>query len=58
VAGGKKYISPAVAEMLANNLGAPEGKLAHETLSNREYQIFLLLASAKTVAEISEMLEG
>jgi DNA-binding NarL/FixJ family response regulator len=56
VAGGKKYISPAVAEMLANNLGAPEGKLAHETLSNREYQIFLLLASAKTVAEISEML--
>jgi DNA-binding NarL/FixJ family response regulator len=53
VADGKKYISPAVAEMLANELGAPEGKLPHETLSDREFQIFLLLASARTVSEIA-----
>ena len=56
VASGKKYISPAVAEMLANEVGGPEGKLPHETLSEREYQIFLLLASAKTVKEIADTL--
>jgi DNA-binding NarL/FixJ family response regulator len=53
---GKRYISPAVAEMLANEVSLPDGKLPHETLSNREYQIFLLMASAKTVAEIADSL--
>jgi DNA-binding NarL/FixJ family response regulator len=56
VAAGKKYISPAAAEMLANEFGAPEGKLPHETLSDREFQIFLLLASARTVSEIADAL--
>jgi two-component system invasion response regulator UvrY len=56
VAGGKKYISPTVAEMLANDLGANEAKLPHQILSDREYQIFLMLASAKTVSEIAESL--
>ena len=55
-ASGKKYISPTVAEMLANEVGTPNGKVSHETLSDREYQIFLLLASAKTVSEIAETL--
>ncbi len=53
---GKKYISPAVAEMLASEIGHESGKVPHETLSDREYQIFLLLASAKTVTEIAEAL--
>jgi len=57
VLGGKRYISPAVVEMLANEVSLPEGKLPHETLSNREYQIFLLFAKAKTVAEIAESLK-
>ena len=56
VASGKKYISPAVSEMLADEVGAPNGKVSHEILSDREYQIFMLLASAKTVAEIAESL--
>jgi len=56
VAGGKKYFSPAVLEMLTNELAMPEGKLPHEILSNREYQIFRYLASARTVTEIGEML--
>jgi two-component system, NarL family, invasion response regulator UvrY len=56
VAGGKKYISPAVAEILANELNADEEKLPHQTLSDREYQIFLLLASAKAVSEIADTL--
>ena len=56
VASGKKYISPAVAEMLANEIGDAHEKLPHKTLSDREYQIFLLLSSAKTVAEIAALL--
>ena len=55
-AAGKKYFSPAVLDMLANELNRSEGKLPHETLSNREYQIFQLLASAKTVTEIAGIL--
>lgn len=57
VMGGKRHISPAVVEMLANELSMPEGKLPHETLSNREYQIFLQIASAKSVAEIAGALQ-
>ncbi len=53
---GKRYISTAVAEMLANEFGAQTGKLPHETLSDREYQIFLMFASAKTNAEIADSL--
>lgn len=56
VANGKKYVSAAVAEMLANEIGATHAKLLHESLSRRESQIFMLLASAKTVTEIAEIL--
>ena len=57
VVNGKRYISPAVVEMLANELSIPEGKLPHETLSNREYQIFLLFASAKSITQIADTLK-
>jgi len=57
VLGGKRYISPAVAGMLADELSIPGGKLPHDTLTNREYQIFLQLASARTVSEIAGTLK-
>jgi DNA-binding NarL/FixJ family response regulator len=53
VAGGGAYISPEVAEALA--LGAmpqAEGPL-HATLSDREYQVFSLLVSGKSVSDIA-----
>ena len=56
VASGKKYISASVAEMLANEFGGQTEKLPHQTLSDREYQIFLLLSSAKTPTEIAAAL--
>lgn len=56
VAGGRKYISATVAEMLAEDHDTTCSKLPHETLSDREYQILLLLASAKTVSEIADTL--
>ena len=54
VASGKKYLSPAVVEMLTNEVMESRDKHLHETLSDREYQIFLQLASAKTVTEIAD----
>ncbi|MGC2167460.1 MAG: response regulator transcription factor [Gallionella sp.] len=56
VAGGKKYISPVVAEMLAEEIGDADNKLPHQLLSDREYQIFMLLSSAQTVTEIADAL--
>lgn len=56
VVGGKKYLGANAAGMPPGELAASSAKLPHETLSNREYQIFLLLASAKDNAEIAETL--
>jgi DNA-binding NarL/FixJ family response regulator len=56
LASGKKYITASVAEMLANEFDALNEKPLHETLSDREYQIFLLLASARTATEIADSL--
>jgi two-component system, NarL family, invasion response regulator UvrY len=51
VLSGKKYISASVAEILAEGGG---DKPLHETLSDRELQVFQLLASGKTVSEAAE----
>jgi two-component system invasion response regulator UvrY len=53
---GKKYITPALAEQLANLIGNPTDKAPHELLSDREYQTLLLIASGKTVSQIAEEL--
>lgn len=51
VADGCRYINPALAEVLADTLTSREVRPAHESLSNREYQIFCLLASGSGVSE-------
>jgi DNA-binding NarL/FixJ family response regulator len=56
LAQGKKYISDAVAEKLATELQLDTEKPRHETLSDREYQVLLLLASGKKVSEIAQEL--
>jgi len=56
VSAGGKYVSSSLAEKLAYELGRMDGKAPHETLSDREYQIMLLIASGKTVTEIAEIL--
>jgi two-component system invasion response regulator UvrY len=53
---GGKYVSSSLAEKLASDLEIGAGKLPHETLSNREYQVMLMIAAGKTVAEIAEVL--
>jgi DNA-binding NarL/FixJ family response regulator len=54
VASGKKYISPSVAEMLAEEVGGGNSASLHASLSDREYQILIQLASGKTVSGIAE----
>ena len=54
VASGKKYISPSVAEMLAEEVGGGNSTSLHASLSDREYQILLQIASGKTVSGIAE----
>jgi two-component system invasion response regulator UvrY len=56
VANGNKYFSPAVQEMLVNEVNLPTEKLPHEILSDREFNIFLLLVAGKCVNEIAEQL--
>jgi DNA-binding NarL/FixJ family response regulator len=53
---GGKYVSAALAEKLASALGAPSDRPPHETLSDREYQVFCLIASGKTTGQIAEEL--
>jgi len=56
VSAGGKYVSSSLAEKLAYELGRIDEKAPHETLSDREYQIMILIASGKTVTEIAEIL--
>jgi two-component system, NarL family, invasion response regulator UvrY len=53
VAGGRKYVSSSLAEKLAVELEIDTSKPPHETLSDREYQVMLMLASGKSVKEIA-----
>jgi DNA-binding NarL/FixJ family response regulator len=56
VAGGGAFISAEVAEQLA--LGAMPGakSLPHEALSDREFQIFRMIAEGKAISDIAERL--
>jgi len=53
---GKKYITPALAEKLAESLDLEAGKPPHEFLSDREFEVLKLLAGGKSVSEIAEKL--
>ena len=53
VALGKKYVSPAVAQMLVDNLHAPTSEVLHASLSEREMQTLLKIASGKRLSDIA-----
>ncbi|MDP1594612.1 MAG: response regulator transcription factor [Gallionella sp.] len=56
VLSGKKYISDTLAEQLLNNLIGESQELMHQSLSNREYQTLCLMASGKSLSDISEIM--
>lgn len=51
---GRKYITPEIAEKLLETPASE--KKPHELLSNREFEIFKMLASGKTTSQIAETL--
>lgn len=54
---GKKFITPTVAEKLAEALGANDFEAErHEKLSDREFDVFKLLAEGKAVSDIADRL--
>jgi len=56
IALGRRYISPSVAELIAQQLNRKEGSAAHDLLSEREFQVFLKLAKGETAGEIANAL--
>lgn len=56
VSGGRKYISPYLAELLASNLETSGEAPLHDNLSDREFQVMCMIASGKTVTEIAKQL--
>jgi len=53
---GRKYISPSIAEKMAADLDQDTSKPPHEILSDREFDIFKMIAAGKTVSDIAEQL--
>ncbi|MDD5167352.1 MAG: response regulator transcription factor [Syntrophales bacterium] len=56
VAKGGRYISASLAEKLTYYLYPDAEKLPHETLSDREYQVMLMVASGMTSTDIAREL--
>ncbi len=53
VASGKRYITPSVANELANFIEEDGDRLPHENLSNRELQVLIMIGSGKSASEIA-----
>lgn len=56
VAQGRRYVSPRTAELLADDLAGVSAALPHESLSERELQVFLRLARGESVSGIADTL--
>lgn len=56
VARGRRYITPAVAELLADSVSGERDQLPHDALSERELQVFLRLAKGETVGTIADQM--
>jgi two-component system, NarL family, invasion response regulator UvrY len=50
---GRKYVSSTLAEALAGALDGDGQRPAHESLSDREFQVMCKIASGKTVSQIA-----
>ena len=56
IALGRRHITPAVAELLAQQLNRKDDAAPHEQLSEREFQVFLKLAKGGTAGDIAREL--
>jgi DNA-binding NarL/FixJ family response regulator len=53
---GRRYVSPRTAELLADEMSGERSGVLHETLSDRELQVFLRLARGESVSAIAGQL--
>jgi two-component system invasion response regulator UvrY len=53
---GRRYVRPAVGAQLAAAMVGEGDRPTHERLSDREFEVLVLIGSGKTVGEISELL--
>lgn len=56
LASGRKFITPHLAEGLADEVSVGKQANSHDSLSDREYQVFRLLARGKSITEIAREL--
>jgi DNA-binding NarL/FixJ family response regulator len=56
VARGGRYVTEALAERLAGDIGGATPDSPHELLSNREFEVLRGIASGKTVSEIATVM--
>jgi two-component system, NarL family, invasion response regulator UvrY len=56
VASGGKYVSAALAEHLAQEIGGRSDKPLHEALSDREFAVLKMIASGRNLNQIAETL--
>lgn len=56
VASGRPYISQEVAEQLALDAMPANDELPHKLLSNREFEVFSMLVTGKSITDIAELL--
>jgi DNA-binding NarL/FixJ family response regulator len=56
IAQGSHYISPPVAEQLAAAVTMPDSSKPHHRLSDREYEVMVMLARGMSVGEIAQRL--
>ena len=56
VASGGKYLTPALAERIALEIGTRDERPLHQTLSDREFEILKLIARGLSLKEIAEQL--
>jgi two-component system invasion response regulator UvrY len=57
VAAGGRYVSAELAETLASLVAGETQGVPHERLSNREFEIFKMLAAGRTVSQAAEQLD-
>ncbi len=56
VAGGGRFVSPALAEILAIDLAEDGAEVPHERLSDREFEVFERLVRGESISEIAATL--
>lgn len=56
IIGGRKFITPSIAEKLATEFDRDHNKQPHEILSDREFQVFRMIASGEKIRSIADKL--